>query len=97
MQNAGLGRELLLRLVADRKAANFRAGVVRTAVQLLELGLSGMQSLLVVFLDYYSALAGLLGRQPSIKQVKPDSTQQMPEKGSQHFVFHVLPALLCSF
>ena len=42
---------------------------MRSAAQLLEHGVSGLQDLLLACLDHYGALAGLLGRQPAIRQV----------------------------
>ncbi|BDA44756.1 probable serine/threonine-protein kinase par-1 at C-terminar half [Coccomyxa sp. Obi] len=68
-QDACLGRSLIERLVCDRRAANFRADVVRSAAQLLEHRVSGLQNLLLACLDHYAALAGLLGRQPAVGQV----------------------------
>ncbi|CAL8469507.1 g9048 [Coccomyxa elongata] len=68
-QDACLGRSLIERLVCDRRAANFRADIVRSAAQLLEHGVSGLQNLLLACLDHYAALAGMLGRQPAVGQV----------------------------
>jgi hypothetical protein len=69
VQDACLGMDLIQRLVRGRRAANFRADIIRTAAQLFEHGASDLQSLLVACLDQYTALAGLLGRQPAVAQV----------------------------
>lgn len=63
-----MGRKLIAYLLAERRAANHRADVATSAAQLVEHGDGSMQALLVAFLDYYAALAQLLGRQPPIRQ-----------------------------
>ncbi len=71
-------------MVRDRRAANFRADIVRTAAQLCEHGASGLQMLLVACLDHYTALAELLGRQPAVGQVQfPASLSQTPCRSNE--------------
>lgn len=70
VQDAEVGRNLIGLLLNERRAANFRAEVARSAAQLVEHGDAGMQPLLIDCLDYYAALAQLLGRQPTIRKVR---------------------------
>ncbi len=65
-----MGTRLIRMLLAERRAANYRAEVTCSAAQLVEHGDAGMQPLLAVSCSFYAALAELLGRQTPIRQVR---------------------------